>query len=383
MRITEVELHEFDYRIEDVGTIGGNWAYQPENTAEPPGFILTVRTADGAEGHYRGFMFTPPMIAQIEMVVEDHLLGRDPLEREGIWKELWRALRHTDHFGVGPIDNALWDLAGKQYGASVSELLGGYRKELPTYASTMFVDDAGGLDTPAAFADYAETCLASGYDAYKFHCHPDSRPDFDIAVCEALADRVGDEMDLMIDSSSLYSTYADALRVGQAIDELDFFWYEDPLYDGGASSSMVRKLVAELDTPVLGLEHVRTGPYGTVSHLSAEAADFVRGSAHLDGGITGLMKTANAVESFGLDVELLLGGPAHMHAMSAIRNSNYFEHGVVHPESDWLLNQAFEGHPESPTDDGSIRVPDGPGLGVDIDWAFVEERRTDRTLFTA
>lgn len=383
MRINEVEIHEFDYRIEDVGTIGGNWAYQPGNTTEPPGFVLTIRTANGAEGHYRGFQFTPPMIAQIEMVVEDHLLGRDPLEREGIWKELWRALRHTDHFGVGPIDNALWDLAGKQYGASVSELLGGYRKELPTYASTMFVDDAGGLDTPAAFADYAETCLAAGYDAYKFHCHPDSRPEFDIAVCEALADRVGGEMDLMIDSSSLYSTYADALRVGRAIDELDFFWYEDPLYDGGASSSMVRKLVAELDTPVLGLEHVRTGPYGTVSHLSAEAADFVRGSAHLDGGITGLMKTANAVESFGLDVELLLGGPAHMHAMSAIRNSNYFEHGVVHPESDWLLNQAFEGRPESLTDDGSIQVPDAPGLGVEIDWAFVEERRTDRTLFTA
>jgi L-alanine-DL-glutamate epimerase-like enolase superfamily enzyme len=184
----------------------------------------------------------------------------------------------------------------------------------------------------------------------------------------------------MIDSSSLYETYADAVKVGRALDELDFFWYEDPLYDGGVSATMVRKLVSEFDTPILGLEHVRTGPYGTVNHLADEAADFVRASAHLDGGITGVIKTANAVEGFGLDVELLLGGPAHAHAMSALRNSSYFEHGLIHPESDWVLDQGYEGEPESIAEDGTMTVPDGPGLGVDIDWEFVEDRLTDHTL---
>ena len=380
MRISEIELHEFEYLVENVGTANGNWVYDPDSTLEPTGFVLTVRTADGTEGHYRGFAFTPPMMAQIEMVAEEHLLGRDPLEREGIWKELWRALRHTDHLGVGPIDNALWDLAGHRYDESVSKLLGGYRDSLPAYASTMFVDDDGGLDSPEAFADYAEECLDRGYGGFKFHCHPDTRPEFDIAICEALDERVGDEMDLMIDSSSLYETYADAVKVGRALDDLDFFWYEDPLYDGGVSGTMVRKLVAEFDTPILGLEHVRTGPYGTVNHLADEAADFVRASAHLDGGITGAMKTANAVEGFGLDVELLLGGPAHMHLMSALRNSSYFEHGLLHPESRWLLNQGYEGEPESLADDGTMRVPDGPGLGVGIDWEFVEERLVDHRV---
>ncbi|MFB6149404.1 MAG: enolase C-terminal domain-like protein, partial [Halobacteriales archaeon] len=103
----------------------------------------------------------------------------------------------------------------------------------------------------------------------------------------------------------------------------------------------------------------------------------------LDGGITGVVKTANTVESFGLDVELLLGGPAHMHLMSALRNSTYFEHGLLHPESNWLLNQGFEGTPETPGQDGRIQVPTGPGLGVDIDWAFVEDRRTDHTHLSA
>jgi L-alanine-DL-glutamate epimerase-like enolase superfamily enzyme len=379
MVITEVELHEFDYLVEGMGTDDGNWVHDPGNTLEPPGFVLTVRTADGSEGHYRGFAFTPPMVAQIGMVA-DRLLGRDPLEREAIWTELWRALRHTDHLGVGPIDVALWDLAGRHYGESVAALLGAGREELPAYASTTFVDDNGGLDSPAAFADYAESLLAEGYGAFKFHGHPRSRPDVDIAVCEALAERVGDEMDLMLDSSSLYRTYSDALRVGRALDELDFFWYEDPLYDGGTSPAMLRKLAATLETPVLGLEHVRTGHFGTVGHLESGAADLVRTSSHLDGGITGVRKTAAAVEGFGLDVELLLGGPSHAHAMAAIRNSSYYEHGLLHPGGDWVLNQAFRGEPETP-ENGSLSVPEGPGLGVDIDWEFVEERATGHTVY--
>ncbi|WP_251330392.1 enolase C-terminal domain-like protein [Haloplanus pelagicus] len=379
MRISEIEIHEFDYEVPRTGTVDGNWVYDPDSTLEPPGFVLTIRTADGTEGRYRGFSFTPPMIAQIRMVAEEHVLGRDPLARREIWQDCWRALRHTDRFGVGPIDVALWDLAGRHYGESVSTLLGGGRDSLPTYASTMFVDDNGGLDGPEAVADFAETCLDRGYGGFKFHGHPAVDPDLDVAICEALAERVGDRLDLMLDASSLYRTYADALAVGRALDDLGFFWYEDPFHDGGVSERAVRKLVAELDTPMLGLEHVRTGPYGTAGSLATEATDLVRASAHLDGGITGALKIAETAESFGVDVELLLGGPAHAHLMSALRNSNYFEHGLLNPESNWILNQGFEGEPEAIDGDGRMPVPDDPGLGVDIDWAFVERRRTGHT----
>lgn len=376
MRITEIEIDEFDYEARNTGTANGNWVYDPDSTLELPGFVLTIRTADGTEGQYRGFSFTPPMIAQIRMIAEEQLLGRDPLERRGIWQDCWRALRHTDHLGVGAIDIALWDLAGNHYDESVSSLLGGYRDSLPTYASTLFVDDNGGLDGPEAFAEYAADCLDLGYEGFKFHGHPDVRPEVDIAICEALSERVGREMDLMLDSSSLYRTYSDALEVGRRLDELGFFWYEDPLHDGGVSECSVKKLVSELETPMLGLEHVRTGPYGTATSLATESTDLVRASAHLDGGITGALKIAETAESFGLDVELLLGGPAHMHLMSALRNSSYFEHGLLAPESTWILNQGFEGEPESIDDSGRIAVPNGSGLGVDIDRGFVDRRRT-------
>lgn len=377
MRISDVEIHEFDYLLEDVGTHDGHQVYEPGAVTEPPGFVLTIRTANGLEGHYRGFMFTPPAITQVKMAASEFLIGTDPLEREGIWQRLWKSFRHTDHLGLGPIDVALWDLAGKHYGASVAELLGGYRERVPAYASTFTADVSGGLETPENFAAFARQCADEGYPAFKIH--PTGEPDRDIEVCRAVAEEVGDEMDLMLDPASEYNTYAQTLKVGRELDELGYFWYEDPLAETGESEHAMGKLVRELDTPLLGVEHSRTGPFGRVNHMKSDALDFVRGDAHLDGGITGVMKVAHATEGFGLDVELHVGGPAHLHCMSAIRNTNYFEDGLLHPEVEWMSDQGFTEPVEEIDDDGTVAVPDGVGLGVDIDWDFVKDRQTDHT----
>lgn len=102
----------------------------------------------------------------------------------------------------------------------------------------------------------------------------------------------------------------------------------------------------------------------------------VRADAHMDGGITGVMKIAHLAEAFGIDVELHVGGPAHLHCLSAIRNTNYFEKGLVHPEVAWTASQGFTEDVEAIGEEGAIPVPDGPGLGVEIDREFVETRRT-------
>ena len=70
---------------------------------------------------------------------------------------------------MGLVDIALWDIAGKLYDAPVYELLGGYRKNLPAYASTYHGDENGGLDSPEAFADFAEQCYDMGYRGFKIH----------------------------------------------------------------------------------------------------------------------------------------------------------------------------------------------------------------------
>lgn len=381
MRITEIELHEFTYDLDDVGTAHGHQVYDPGSILEQPGFVLTVRTSTGLEGHYRGFLFVPPMVTQVKMAAGEFLLGRDPFAREGIWQDLWVAFRHTDHLGLGPIDTALWDLAGNHYGAPIAELLGGYRDELPAYASTMFMDSApDGLNSPEAFAAHAESCLNDGYPAYKIHGHPAGNPEADIEICRAVAERVGTDMDLMLDPASQYTTFGDALRVGRVLDDCGFFWYEDPLAETGQSIHMNRRLQSQLQTPILGLEHVRTGPFGRVDHLKEEAADFIRADVHLDGGITGVMKMARIVEGFGLDVELHVGGPATLHCLAAIRNTNYFEHALVHPQDiDWMSDRGFTETLET-VENGMAQIPTDPGLGATIDWDFVDQTRTDHTV---
>lgn len=379
LEISEVEITEFTYNFEDITNHEGHYIYSPGESINPHGFVLSIRTKSGLEGNYRGFIYTPPMVTQIEMVASEFLLGRDPLEREGIWQKLWHTLRHVDHLGLGPIDIALWDLAGKHYDEPVSTLLGGYKDTIPAYASTFLGDqEADGLSTPSRYATFAEECEDHGYTAYKIH--PLGDPETDIDICMEVAERVGDNMDLMLDVASKYETFSDALQVGRTLDQCRYFWYEDPMMDTGQSITAAKKLVNELDTPVLGLEHLRGGPFVRANHITAEAADMVRADVHLDGGITGAIKIAHLVEAHGLDVELHRGGPATLQCLSAIRNSNYFEHGLLHPQIDWLGSQGYTHRIEEINEDGTISVPDDPGLGAEIDWEFIDENSTNHIL---
>jgi L-alanine-DL-glutamate epimerase-like enolase superfamily enzyme len=128
------------------------------------------------------------------------------------------------------------------------------------------------------------------------------------------------------------------------------------------------------------MEKVRTDPFGVVDDLEAGAADFVRASASFDGGITGSMKIARVAEAFGTDVEFLVGEPAHLHCLSAVRNTNYFEHALVHPQDlEWMASQGFTTDVPR-VNNGFVSVPDGAGLGVEIDWSFVSERQTEHTV---
>lgn len=380
MEITEVEIHEFSYKIEDVSPRpDGEIVYVPGGTIEPSGYVLTIRSDTGIEGHYRAHMWAPVGVEQITSVASHFLIGRDPLSREEIWQDLRRQLRHTDHNALGAIDNALWDLAGKHFDASVATLLGGrLRDRVPAYASTLSGNPE--RDTPERYADFAADCLDMGYPAFKIHPH--GEPDADIEICRAVADRVGSEMDLMLDPSSCYDRYTDAVRVGKVLDELDFLWYEDPLRDTGDSINAMRRLAAEIETPLLGIEQSRTEPFGAFNHLTNDALDMVRVDAHLGGGLTSAQKVCHTVETAGLDVEPHVGGPEHLQLASTLRNTHYFEHGLLHPEvgTEWYNDQGYVGSVESIDADGMISVPDGPGFGVEIDWSFVEKRQTDHTV---
>jgi L-alanine-DL-glutamate epimerase-like enolase superfamily enzyme len=379
--ITKVETVEFAFPVEDVGPSPNSFSlvYTPGETLYRKLFGVKIHTDVGITGEYVGG--NSPAAAQIN-TFGDFLVGRNPLHRERIWSEVKRALRKYDRMGMGPIDIALWDFAGKYHDAPIHELLGSYRTRLPAYASTYEGDVSGGLDSPEAYADFAEDCLDRGYPAFKIHVwEHEAWGDIDreVETVRAVGDRVGSEMDLMLDPACQYETFADALRVGRACDEEGFFWYEDPYRDGGISQHGHRKLRERLDTPILQTEHVR-GLEPHTDFIAGDATDFVRADPEYDAGITGAMKIAHVAEGFGLDVEYHAPGPAQRHLMAATRNSNYYEMALVHPEVENPVPPVYENgyadRLDSVDGDGTVGVPDGPGLGVDYDWDYIEDNQT-------
>ena len=309
----------------------------------------------------------------------DYLIGKSALERERIYTDVKRALRQVARIGMAPVDIALWDLAGKYYNAPIHELLGGYKTSLPCYASTPHGDNNGGLDSPEAYADFAEQCLEMGYPAFKIHGWPSAPIAQEAANVHAVGKRVGDKMDLMLDPACEYTTFADALKVGWACDDERFLWYEDPFRDGGISQFAHRKLRQLIRTPLLLTEHVRTlEPH--VDFILADATDFVRGDVGYD-GITGVMKLAHAAEGLGVDIEFHGPGPAQRQCMAAIRNTNYYEMGLVHPKVPSVNHFPVytDGYSDTLHDideKGHVPVPLGPGLGVQYDWDYIAKHRT-------
>jgi L-alanine-DL-glutamate epimerase-like enolase superfamily enzyme len=376
--IARIETVEFTYPVEDAGTNpnGFDMVYRPGNTLERTTYAIRIETDEGVSGEYVGG--NPPAFAQVNTVA-DYLVGKNPLDRERHWSEMKRALRKYDRMGIGPIDIALWDLAGKYHDAPIHELLGTYRTSLPAYASTYFGSETG-LDTPEAYADFAERCLDLGYSAFKIHPVggvADRDMELEVETVRAVGERVGEEMDLMLDPVCEYETFADALRIGRACDEAGFFWYEDPYRDAGTSQHAHRKLRGMIDTPILQTELVR-GLEVKTDFAAAEATDFLRADPEWDGGITGAIKTARVAEGFGLDVEYHLAGAAQRHLMAATRNSNFYELGLVGPSSgpphaEPPIYDDYTDRLETVDDDGAFTVPDGPGLGVGYDWDYIED----------
>ena len=147
--------------------------------------------------------------------VANYVLGKNPFEREKIYNDLKRGLRHTGTTALSGLDVALWDFAGKVYNAPIHQLLGGWRKTIPAYASTYHGDENGGLSTPEAFADFAEQCAELGYPAFKIHGWGNAPIEREVANVHAVGQRVGDRMDLMIDPACELETWADALKVAE------------------------------------------------------------------------------------------------------------------------------------------------------------------------
>lgn len=369
MRIKDVTVTQF----EQTGI--RNLKFGPHNPSVGGSSMLglvTLTTDEGLQGHaFLGSVTKSCELDALSLIqsLKPILLGRNPLDREVIYQDICRRFRSTTWRCIGAVDVALWDLAGKIAGLPIYRLLGGYRNSAPAYASSP------GLASVQAYVDEAIEVQSKGYHGYKIH-PPRAGWQGDIAVCRAVRDAVGDDFRLMLDSTWMY-TYPEALRVGFAIQDLGFYWYEDPLAEEDIYN--YTKLRQKLNIPVMATEFSPGGFHAYAPWILSQATDFLRGDVAVKGGITACIKAAHLAEAFRMTFEIHHGGNslnnvANLHIMCGIPNSEFFE--VILPDDvqKYGLIDDLEVDPQ-----GMVHVPQGPGLGVEIDFGLIQ-RTTKQIL---
>jgi L-alanine-DL-glutamate epimerase-like enolase superfamily enzyme len=376
MKIVDIRVRVFTHTARQAHDSDGH--SHPADPHQVKQALLTLTTDDGSEGH----CFAPTEVVRpylIDRFVKVVLLGQDPFDRE----RLWQGLAHWQRGSVGQladrtlaiVDMALWDLAGRRLGVPVYKLIGAYRDKVPAYGSTMCGDEVpGGLATPDDYARFAEWLIRRGYKAIKLHTWmkpvsfaPD--PKMDLRACAAVREAVGPDVPLMLDAYHGYSR-SDALWLGQQLQKLGYYWYEEPMNE--ASTSSYAWLAANLEIPILGPE-IADGKFHTRAEwIKAGACDITRTGVHDVGGISPSLKIIHLAESFGMDCEVHGGGAGNLTLCAVQKNGRWYERGLLHPILDYdVVPEYLHSRADAMDADGTIALPQRPGLGDDINFDYI------------
>lgn len=327
--------------------------------------IVRISTDDGLQG-WGETMWGQP-VARLVRQLADDLIGTDPLQLE----KFHHSVRMTPFFhgylgyaAIAAIDVACWDLLGKTAGLPLVDLLGGrVRDTVPITALVTRADAGGADDLPTALADFTERIVGEkGFQAVKLKGTTD--PWGDLAILRALRERLP-RIELRVDPNAAWSL-PDSIRVGLQLEELDLEYLEDPC----AGIEQMAQLRNRVRIPLCtNMCVVRFEEFAPAVRLGA--IDVIHGDIYKWGGVAATKALAAHCDTFGLGMNLHSGGElgiataAHLAVvasspvLSRAIDSMYYLHDddVVAP-----LELA----------DGALRLPNGPGLGVEVDVDKVE-----------
>ncbi|OCX67242.1 mandelate racemase [Thioclava sp. SK-1] len=300
------------------------------------------------------------------------LIGMNPLETEKIWATLYNALRDQGQRGIAAtalsgIDIALWDIKGKRYNVPVSTLLGGrFRDRVRAYATGSFKRD--GVDRVEDNALETAGHVQAGFHAVKIKIGFD--PAEDLRVIAAVRDAIGPQARLMIDANHGYDVI-EAVRVGNAAADYGVDWFEEPVIPEQLDA--YREVRARQPIPVAGGETWHTR-WGFREPIQTRAIDIAQPDLCGVGGFTEAKRVCDLATLHGVRVVPHVWGTAvHIAAalqfMSAmvpdpVRN-NPIEPIMEFDRTHNPFRQAVAMQPVE-HDNGWVTVPDGPGLGIEI-----------------
>jgi L-alanine-DL-glutamate epimerase-like enolase superfamily enzyme len=301
------------------------------------------------------------------------VLGEDPFETEYLWHKMYRANIYSGRRGIAihamsGIDMALWDIKGKALGLPVWKLLGGgFHKRLRCYASSLF----GG--TPQETHDMALRFRDRGLRAVKFGWGPIGRDaKVDVEFVQQARKGLGDDVDLLIDAGLAWDARTAILRA-RAFEDFNIFWLEEPLqpddYDG------YRKLSESTHLRIAAGEE-ESNRLSYIDLMDRGKIDVVQIDLTRCGGFTEAMKIASLAQDRGLVVanhgfSTYINVAAALHFLNSIPNALIVEFVAQEGTTlrDSLTLQKFH------AEEGYLKIPDAPGLGIDLDEKVVQQLR--------
>ncbi len=336
--------------------------------------IVEVECDNGIIGYGEAFGPVPVNALIIDHLYTPRLLGRDPLERETLWLELYNTFRDHGPKGfsieaLSAVDIALWDIAGKHFGVPVHVLAGRrYRSEIQAYATCIYRTS---LEQPmSSLVEEVERQVADGFSAVKLKTG--FGVEADIEVINTIRKTVGDSVDIMIDANHAYDSAA-ALRIARAVEDCRIGWFEEPILPEDLEGYRELKRVCPIPLAAGEAEFTR---YGFRRWLSEKAVDIIQPDCCVMGGISEMLKVIDMADTWqvrcnphvwGTGVAIAVG--LHLCAMIPPCPPALVPTGAPMLELDRSPNALREEIvPEGLEIRGGIaRVPTGPGLGIEVD----------------
>ena len=289
MKITSIKSHVLRYELEK--ELGYSQQYYKHRTAH----LVEVQTDEGITGW--GECFGPGNIALankfiVENVIQPLVLGEDPLNKEHIWQKVYNLLRDSGQKGMpiqalSGVDIALWDILGRKTNTPLYQLVGGNcNSEIPVYGYGRMLHKKPVDEHIRLFKEESKQIKSKKFKAMKMKVG--FGPTEDLKLVQSVRDSIGKDFKLMVDANHAYNL-KDALYVGKGLDELDVYWFEEPVapedYEG------YNQLRKKITTSIAGGEAEFT-KYGWNKLIKNKCIDIAQPEVCGLGGITEYLKVA-------------------------------------------------------------------------------------------
>ena len=296
-------------------------------------------------------------------------VGMDASDVVGVWDRIyWKQL--ASH-GVGAgcamamsgIDMALWDIRGKATGWPLYKLLGGSARPVPAYAGGVSL----GFQDPSALIDEARPHVEAGYKAVKLRVG--DTPARDLARVAAVRQAFGDELVILVDANTGYDL-ADARRAMPGFDELGVGWLEEPFAPHDHASYALARGFGRVPLAA-GENHFTRYEFNRV--IEDRSITILQPDLSKAGGVTEVLRIAALASAWKLPINphtcmTGINMAASIHLLASIDNGGYFEGDV---SKNNLYRDRMVDTPYRVDADGNVRPLERPGIGVEVDEAFI------------